>query len=77
MSEIKNTAPLIIGEGLDKKRLSRRFLGGNDPLTVNMPPCQFKNELKAYIKGQTHYRYKNNEMGLPAYYKVRQEYFYI
>lgn len=69
--EIKNTAPLIIGEGLNKVNLSRRFLGNL------FPTNQYEqNELKAYIKGHSSFRYGRDEYQNPFYWKTRQEYFY-
>lgn len=65
--KVENTSPLV----KDGKRLTRRFLGNLFPKTVFE-----KNELKAYLKGKTHFTYKNNSDNYHLH-KVRQEYFYI
>lgn len=75
MDKIKNTAPLVIGEGLNKQRLSRRFIGGENQPATNS--CFERKELNAYLKGHTHFFYKKDENGFPARYEVRQEYFYV
>ena len=73
----ENTQPLV----KDGKRLSRRFLGNINPENVFE-----KKELKAYLKGHTHFQYRNtgevfvgiNNYGERVYSnKVRQEYFYV
>lgn len=69
--KIENTAPLTIGEGIEKKKLTRRFLGNLFPKN-----CYENNELKAYVKGHSRFAYKRDERGNQQYYLVRQEYFY-
>lgn len=76
MDKIKNNAPLVIGDGLNKKRLTRRFLGSNSPWPINNS-CFGNKELKAYLKGQTHFFYGRDQNGFPQRHEVRQEYFYI
>ena len=67
-----NTSPLTIGQYPNEKRLTRRFLGNHNPEY----PVEHK-ELKAYLKGNTHYQYKKDETGNPLTFKVKQEYFYL
>lgn len=71
-NQIKNTAPLTIGEYPNQQALSRRFLGNLFPDNTFE-----KNELKAYLKGQSVFHYRKDEMGNPIPYRVRQEYFYV
>lgn len=68
---IKNTAPLVIGDPPNQKKLTRRFLGNLFPKTGFE-----KNELKAYIKGHSKFHYYKDEFGNPFTFRVRQEYFY-
>lgn len=71
MMKIKPTAPLTIGEGINKVRLTRRFLGNLFP-----DNCYERKELAAYIKGHEFFNYKRDDAGYPMRFKVRQEYFY-
>lgn len=68
---VKNTAPLQVGTPPNMVKLSRRFLGNLFPKN-----CMEKKELQAYIKDQTSFSYKRDEVGNQMFYKVRQEYFY-
>jgi hypothetical protein len=65
---MNNTLPL---KNEQNQRLSRKFLGNLFPEN-----CIEKSELKAYIKGQTHFYYGRDQQGYPRRFEVRQQYFY-
>ena len=69
--KVKNNAPLIIGQYPNQQRLSRKFLGDIDGKSTIE-----RKELKAYLKGQTHFFYGSDALGNPIRHEVRQEYFY-
>lgn len=75
MSNVKNTAPLILKdkEGNVVGRLKRKFLGNLFPKTGIEQA-----ELRAYLKGHVRFSYKSfDEFGNRTYpYTVRQEYYY-
>lgn len=66
--EATNTSPLK----KDGMTLTRRFLGELFPKNT-----MEVNELKAYLKGKTRYRFGRDSEKNPIYHPVRQEYKYI
>lgn len=54
-----------------KMSLTRKFLGNLFPKNGFE-----KNELKAYLKGNTRFGHKKDENGNQQYFTVRQKYFY-
>lgn len=60
-----NTSPLTINVKGEILKLTRQFLGNTQAKTT-----QGQNELKAYLKGHTHFYYLGERKA------VRQKYFY-
>lgn len=80
--KVNSNSPLKVGDGINQKSLSRRFLGNLNPNTRdenkerNKLRCFEAKELKAYLKGQTHFYYGKDFDRNPIKHEVRQEYYY-
>jgi len=75
-TQITNTAPLIIGEAPNQKRLTRRFDGKTKDFKDKQEQRFYKRMLKAYCKGFSFFGFGKHDNGQTVYHKIEQSFFY-